>query len=132
MDHLKNNTTPPNWKDLCHNHTKFIVDNFNEATLLGEINSALGDPSGATPSSSNPDNMLSAPSTSIDNVTSDSASNNNLSGGDIMQVDQLQSASSEEDYILEPENYDINPINPEGAFFHNINVSEVDSSNIHL
>ena len=133
VDHLKNNTTPPNWEDLCHNHTEFFVDNFNEATLLGEINSALGDPSGVTPSSSNSDNMLSAPSTSLDNVSSDSASNNNLSEGDIMQADQLQSASSEGDFILEPENYNINPINPEGDSPHNINVPEEDSScNMHI
>ena len=76
--------------------------------------------------------MLSSPSTSLYNVSSDSASNNNLSEGDIMQADQLQSASSEGDFILEPENYDINPINPEGDSLHNINVPEEDSSKIHL
>ena len=106
VDHLKNNTTPPNWEDLCCNHTEFFVDNFNEATLLGEINSALGDTPGIATAPSTSDNMLSAPPTDL-------ASTNNLSEGDL-EVDQLKLDSSEGDLILEPENHDINPILPEG------------------
>ena len=72
-------------------------------------NSKFGIISHSTPSTS--DNMLPTPS-------SDSASNNNLSEGDL-EVDQLSSVSTEGDFIIEPENYDINPLLQREAIIFN-------------
>ena len=62
VNHLKNNTTPPNLKDLCRYHIEIVVDNFYEVILFDEINSAVGNSPRIVEPSSTSDNMISTSS----------------------------------------------------------------------